>query len=102
MEGRDLLPLVASGLLGVAMAFSLDFLAVRLTSPRVAGTLFAVDPVMGALVGATLLGDRLTGWMLGGIALVVASGAAVIWLSGRVAGPVSADGEADQLGVVLR
>lgn len=102
VEGRDLLPLAASGLLGVAMAFSLDFLAVRLTSPRVAGTLFAVDPVMGALVGATLLGDRLTGWMLGGIALVVASGAAVIWLSGRAAGPVSADGDADELGVVLR
>lgn len=87
VESGDVLPLVASGLLGVAMAFSLDFLAVRLTSPRVAGTLFAIDPVMGALIGATLLGDRLTGWMLGGIALVVVSGAAVIWLSGR--GPVA-------------
>lgn len=89
VESGDVLPLVASGLLGVAMAFSLDFLAVRLTSPRVAGTLFAIDPVMGALIGATLLGDRLTGWMLGGIALVVVSGAAVIWLSGR--GPVAND-----------
>jgi inner membrane transporter RhtA len=102
IEGGDVLPLVASGLLGVAMAFSLDFLAVRLTSPRVAGTLFAIDPVMGALVGATLLGDRLTGWMLGGILLVVASGAAVIWLSGRAAGPVTPEGEVDELGVVLR
>lgn len=102
VQGGDLLPLIASGLLGVAMAFSLDFLAVRLTSPRVAGTLFAIDPVMGALVGTALLGDRLTGWMLGGIVLVVASGAAVIWLSGRAPGPVAPDGEADGRGIVLR
>jgi inner membrane transporter RhtA len=102
VQGGDLLPLIASGLLGVAMAFSLDFVAVRLTSPRVAGTLFAIDPVMGALVGATLLGDRLTGWMLAGIVLVVASGAAVIWLSGRVPGPVAPDGEVDERGIVLR
>lgn len=102
VQGGDLLPLIASGLLGVAMAFSLDFVAVRLTSPRVAGTLFAIDPVMGALVGATLLGDRLTGWMLAGIVLVVASGAAVIWLSGRVPGPVAPDGEVGERGIVLR
>ncbi|WP_263120199.1 EamA family transporter [Cellulomonas sp. RIT-PI-Y] len=102
VQGGDLLPLIASGLLGVAMAFSLDFVAVRLTSPRVAGTLFAIDPVMGALVGATLLGDRLTGWMLAGIVLVVASGAAVIWLSGRAPGPVAPDGEVGERGIVLR
>lgn len=83
LTSGDLLPLMVSGLAGVALAFSLDFLAVRLTSPRVAGTLFAVDPVLGALVGAVALGDRLTWAMLAGIALVVASGAAVIWLSGR-------------------
>lgn len=97
VESGDVLPLVASGLLGVAMAFSLDFLAVRLTSPRVAGTLFAIDPVMGALIGATLLGDRLTGWMLGGIALVVVSGAAVIWLSGRGPVAVPEDPELDEM-----
>lgn len=102
VQAGDLLPLAGSGLLGVALAFSLDFLAVRLTSPRVAGTLFAVDPVMGALVGATLLGDRLTGWMLGGIVLVVVSGAAVIWLSGRAPGEPTAELPADELGAVLR
>ncbi|MEV7974249.1 EamA family transporter [Cellulomonas sp. NPDC089187] len=102
VQSGDLLPLAGSGLLGVALAFSLDFLAVRLTSPRVAGTLFAVDPVMGALVGAALLGDRLTGWMVGGVVLVVLSGAAVIWLSGRAPGEPTERLPADELGAVLR
>lgn len=78
-----LTPLVLSGLVGVALAFSLDFQAVRLAGTRVVGTLFAVDPAMAALVGALALGDRLPAAALGGIALVVLAGAGAVWSAGR-------------------
>lgn len=81
--------LAVSAVLGVVLAFSLDFLAVRLTSVRVVGTLFAIDPVMGALVGAVALGETLTPGVLTGIVLVVGSGATVIWLAGRRAAAAS-------------
>lgn len=79
--------LAASGILGVAIAFSLDFLAVRLSSTRVVGTLFAMDPVMGALVGAVALGQGLSPVAVVGICLVSAAGAATIWLAGRSSAP---------------
>ncbi|MFF2620256.1 EamA family transporter [Oerskovia jenensis] len=75
--------LAASGVLGVALAFSLDFLAVRLSSTRVVGTLFAMDPVMGAIVGALALGQSITAAAITGILLVSAAGAATIWVAGR-------------------
>jgi inner membrane transporter RhtA len=74
--------LAASGIIGVAIAFSFTYTATRLTSPRVTGTLLAVDPAMGALIGALLLGERLTAAAGLGIVLVVGSGAAVTWLAG--------------------
>jgi inner membrane transporter RhtA len=77
--------LAVSGAVGVTGAYTLDFLAIRLTGARVASTLFALDPVMGALVGAAVLGQVLTGRVLFGIALIVASGATVAWSAGRPA-----------------
>ncbi|OLF14911.1 EamA family transporter [Actinophytocola xanthii] len=74
--------LAASGVVGVALAFSLTYTATRLTSPRVTGTLLAVDPAMGALVGALVLDERLTPAVALGVVLVVLSGAAVTWLAG--------------------
>ena len=92
--------LALSAVLGVVVAFSLDFLAVRITSVRVVGTLFAVDPVMGALVGAVALGQTLTAGVVLGIVLVVGSGAAVIWLAGRRAAELGADQTPPAAGVV--
>jgi inner membrane transporter RhtA len=74
--------LAASGIIGVAIAFSFTYTATRLTSPRVTGTLQAVDPAMGALIGALVLDERFTAAVGLGIALVVVSGAAVTWLAG--------------------
>jgi inner membrane transporter RhtA len=88
VTGAQLPVLVLSGVLGVALAFSLDFQAVRLAGTRVVGTLFAVDPAMGALIGALLLGDRLPLSGLAGIALVVLAGAGAVWSSGRRTAPV--------------
>ncbi|WP_210417342.1 hypothetical protein [Cellulomonas sp. Y8] len=82
-----------SGLIGVALAFSLDFQAARLAGTRVVGTLFAIDPAMAALVGAVALGDRLPVAALGGIALVVLAGAGAVWSAGRGA-PATAQEEA--------
>ncbi|MDQ0425651.1 MULTISPECIES: EamA family transporter [Cellulomonas] len=92
--------LVVSGLLGVALAFSLDFLAVRVSSTRVVGTLFAMDPVTGALVGAALLGDPLGVRAVAGILLVSAAGAATIWVAGRASAAAPADAPAPEVAPV--
>jgi inner membrane transporter RhtA len=88
VTGAQLPVLVLSGVLGVALAFSLDLQAVRLAGTRVVGTLFAVDPATGAIIGALLLGDRLPPSGLAGIALVVLAGAGAVWSSGRRTAPV--------------
>lgn len=79
---RDWLLLAASGLIGVALAFSLTFTAARLSPPRVIGTLLAADPAIGALVGAAALDQSLGLPILVGIGLVVVSGATVSWIAG--------------------
>ncbi|MEU7167597.1 EamA family transporter [Streptomyces morookaense] len=76
------LSVVASGIVGVAVAFSLTCAATRLASPRVTGTLLAADPAMGALVGVLALGESPTAPAAAGIALVVLSGVAVTWRAG--------------------
>lgn len=75
--------LAASGIIGVTLAFTLDFTAVKLVSARVVATLFSIDPVIGALVGAVILGQTLALGVIVGIVLVVIAGAAVTWLAGR-------------------
>jgi inner membrane transporter RhtA len=78
--------LAFSAVLGVVLAFSVDTLAARLTSARVVGTLFALDPVLGALVGWVVLGQviSVTAWV--GILTVAVSGALLVWISGRRTG----------------
>ena len=76
---------LVSALLGVALAYTLDFLATKLTSPRVVGTLFAIDPAAAAVVGAIALGQGLSTTAVAGVGLVIASGAAIIWRSGSPA-----------------
>jgi inner membrane transporter RhtA len=71
-----------SGTFGVALAFTLDFTAVRLAGAKVVATLFALDPVMGTVVGIAALGEHPSASALAGIALIVATGAAVTWRAG--------------------
>jgi inner membrane transporter RhtA len=80
-----------SGVLGVALAYGLTYTATRLTSPRLTATLLAVDPAMGALVGAVAFGEPVTVLVGLGIALVVLAGAAVTWLAGRERHPAPRD-----------
>lgn len=81
-----LLPLIASALLGTALAFTVDTLAGRLTSARVLGVFFAFDPVVGTIVGALLLSQVLTPAALVGVMLVVLAGAGIVWSAGADAG----------------
>lgn len=83
LKTADWVAVLISALLGVALAYTLDFLATKLTSPRVVGTLFAMDPAAAAVVGALALGQGLPVSAVAGIGLVIASGAAIIWRSGR-------------------
>lgn len=83
LRGADWMTVLVSALLGVALAYTLDFLATRLTSPRIVGTLFAIDPAAAAVVGAIALEQPPGAVAAAGIGLVIASGAAIIWRSGK-------------------
>ncbi len=87
---EHVIPLVGSAVLGTALAFTVDTIAGKLTSARVLGVLFAFDPVVGTILGALILGQVLTPVACVGIALVVAAGAGIVWLSGGH-GPASAE-----------
>ena len=84
---EHLLPLVASALLGTALAFSVDTLAGRFTTARVLGVFFAFDPALGTIVGALVLGQVLTPAAFLGVLLVVVAGAGIVWLAGRRSEP---------------
>ncbi|WP_439031635.1 EamA family transporter [Gordonia terrae] len=68
------LTLTAIGVIGVGVAFLLDFIGLRLAGPVVVATLFAFDPAIGAILGSLVLGERLTAITLAGIGLIVAAG----------------------------
>ncbi len=78
--------LAVSALVGMALAFTADTIAAKLTSARVVGVFFAFDPMMGTLLGALWLGQALTLPALAGISMVVAAGAGIVWLAGRRSG----------------
>jgi len=69
------LMLVVSGAVGVGVAFSCDFVALKLIGTRVVSTLFALDPVIGAVIGAVILSQHLTAQTVVGILIIVVAGA---------------------------
>jgi inner membrane transporter RhtA len=66
--------LLTSGFVGVGLAFSCDFTALKLAGTRVVATLFALDPVIGALWGAILLSQHLSAQTVVGIGLIALAG----------------------------
>lgn len=68
------LTLAVSGAVGIGVAFSCDFVALRLVGTRVVATLFALDPVVGALVGAVALSQQLDVRTIVGIVVIVVAG----------------------------
>ncbi|MFD2758726.1 EamA family transporter [Gulosibacter faecalis] len=77
--------LVLVAVIGVAMPFSVDTIAGRITSARIIGTLFAIDPAMGCLVGFVVLGQAVTVTALCGVGLVAVAGALIVWISKKPA-----------------
>lgn len=67
--------LLAAGVIGVAGAFWFDFTALRLIGTRAVSILFALDPVVGAITGALLLGQHLDIITTLGMIAIVISGA---------------------------
>lgn len=66
--------LITIGVVGVGVAFMLDYAALRLAGTAVVATLFALDPSIGALLGGLMLDDDLSVTTLAGIGLVVVAG----------------------------
>jgi inner membrane transporter RhtA len=75
LQPAQWLILVASGAVGVGVAFSCDFTALKLAGTRVVSTLFALDPVIGAVIGAVVLSQHLSTQTIVGIAVIAVAGA---------------------------
>ncbi|QRZ62001.1 DMT family transporter [Rothia sp. ZJ932] len=78
-----------AGIFGIALAFSADNLAGRLTSSAVIGVLFSLDPVVGAIVGILMMQQVLSLWAYAGIVLIAVSGALLVWKTNRSAISIS-------------
>ena len=75
--------LAVAAVVGVVIPYIADTLAARFSSAQVVGTLFALDPVVGSLLGWGFRGDALSVRMVTGIALVTIAGAVITWRSAR-------------------
>lgn len=73
--------LTLAALIGVVIPYIADTVAARITSAQVVGTLFALDPVVGSILGWLFKGDELTTRMLIGIPMVALAGAVITWRS---------------------
>lgn len=87
VNGSDWGLVAVSGVVGVALAFTLDFRAVKMVGAKVVATLFSLDPLMGALIGALALAESLSAPVLVGMGLIVSAGAVATWRAERL--PVS-------------
>lgn len=68
---------IGIAVLSSALPYSLEMLALRSMPARVFGILLALEPAVAALAGFVVLGQRLTGTQLAGMALVAGASAAV-------------------------
>jgi inner membrane transporter RhtA len=87
VNGSDWGLVVVSGIVGVALAFTLDFQAVKMAGTKVVATLFSLDPVMGALIGALALAESLSAPVLVGMGLIVSAGALATWRAESLPAP---------------
>jgi inner membrane transporter RhtA len=81
IDGSDWWLFLLSAVIGVAIPFSVDTIAGRITSARIIGVLFAVDPALSSLVGFVLLGQAMSPQAIAGIGLVAVAGALIVWFA---------------------
>ncbi|MBB2893748.1 EamA family transporter [Flexivirga oryzae] len=79
---------LASALVGVAAAYSLDAFAIHRLGARQAGVLLALDPAVGALSGRLVLGQSLTTMTWAGMGLVMTAG---VLAAGSDSSPAAAE-----------
>jgi inner membrane transporter RhtA len=79
---------VGIAVLSSVLPYSLELLALRRMSSRVFGILLSLEPALAALAGFLVLHQRLTGWQLVGMALVVGASALVMGTTRRRADPL--------------
>jgi inner membrane transporter RhtA len=73
LEPSVLFSALIIGLFSSALPFSLEMLALTRLPARAYGTLTSMEPVIGALLGLTLLDETLMLWQWGGIAAIAAA-----------------------------
>nr|WP_246406324.1 EamA family transporter [Modestobacter versicolor] len=97
----DLGVLAVSGLLGVAIAFSADVTAVSLIGAPTVAVLFALDPLLAAVIGVGLLDETLRLPTAAGIVLVaVAGGVTIRNASAPLRGPAASSRAVEGRGVL--
>lgn len=72
LEAANVLPLLASGFIGIFIGDTLLFATLNRVGPRRSGILFALNAPIAAILGWLLLGETLTMKALAGMVLVVA------------------------------
>ncbi|CAM5412047.1 EamA family transporter [Streptomyces microflavus] len=87
VNGYDWGLVVFSGIVGVALAFTLDFQAVKMDGAKVVAMLFSFDPVMRALIGAFALAESLSGPVLVGMGRIVSAGTVTTWRAESLPAP---------------
>ncbi|WP_287863381.1 EamA family transporter [Corynebacterium sp.] len=75
--------IVISGFIGAVVPYMMDTIAAGIVSAAIVGTLFALDPVIGAILGWAFSGDQLTWSMAVGIVLIAMAGAIITWRGAR-------------------
>jgi inner membrane transporter RhtA len=76
---------VAAGLLSSVIPYAADLIVLRRVPPRFFGLFMSVHPVLAAVAGAALLGQRLGAHEWAGIVLVIAANAVAVVTRGRTA-----------------
>ncbi|MDH2903904.1 MAG: EamA family transporter [Actinomycetota bacterium] len=69
--------LLLVGLMSIVLGFAAELQALRRLSPAVAGVLMSLDPALAFVIGALILHQRATSWVLMGLVCVVVAGAGV-------------------------
>ncbi|NNN07782.1 MAG: EamA family transporter [Acidimicrobiaceae bacterium] len=65
------------GFMSIVLGFASEFQALRRLSPAAAGVLMSLDPAIAFAIGALILHERATTWVLVGLVCVVMAGAGV-------------------------
>jgi len=65
------------GLMSIVLGFAAELQALRRLSPAAAGVLMSLDPAIAFVIGVLVLHERVTPWVMVGLACVVAAGVGV-------------------------